>query len=140
MRDVISEPIAVSRQRLRRAEAADYCRLRLGQSVRLNTLRGWPISYRQVGRDAVYELKDLDAFIDARLAAAPRRRAGPTPDFASMFEERRRLLAGNGSAEEARLRAFEFVVNAHRSHFGADLETSKKAVANAIAEAAKLKA
>ena len=40
------------------------------------------------------------------------RRAGPSPDFAAMFEERRRLIAGNGSGEEARLRAFEFVVNA----------------------------
>ena len=127
------KPIAVSRQRLRRAEAAEYLHGRLGQSVKLNTLRTWPIPYRQVGRDAVYEIADLDAFVDARLAAAPRRRAGPAPDFAAMFEERRRLLAGNGSEEEARLRAFEFVVNAHRAHFGADLETSKRAVTSAIA-------
>ena len=51
-----------------------------------------------------------------------------------MFEERRRLIAGNGSEEEARLRAFEFAVNAHRAHFGADLETSKRAVTNAIGD------
>jgi hypothetical protein len=63
------------RERLRRAEAADYARRRLGQSVRVNTLRSWPIPYRQVGRDAIYEISDLDRFIEARLAAAPVRRA-----------------------------------------------------------------
>ena len=56
-----------------------------------------------------------------------------------MFEERRRLLAGNGSEEEARLRAFEFVVNAHRAHFGVDLETAKRAVTAAIAARAQAK-
>jgi hypothetical protein len=71
MQDEIDPP----RERLRRAKAANYARRRLGQSVRVNTLRSWPIPYRQIGRDAVYELADLDRFIDARLAAAPQRRA-----------------------------------------------------------------
>ena len=143
MQTETTDPADVSRERLRRPEAADYCRKKLGQSVKVNTLRTWPIPYRQIGRDAVYELVDLDRFIDARLNSAPRRRAGPAPDFAAMFEERRRLIAGNGSEEEARWRAFEFVVNAHRAHFGTDLETSKRAVTDAIAAheaATKLKA
>ena len=140
MQDETPNSVEVPVERLRRVEAAAYARKRLGQSVKVNTLRTWPIRYRQIGRDAVYEIADLDAFIDQRLAVAPQRRAGPAPDFAVMFEERRRLLAGNGSEEEARLRAFEFVVNAHRAHFGADLETSKRAVTDALAEAAKLKA
>jgi hypothetical protein len=140
MQDETPNSVEVPVERLRRVEAAAYARKRLGQSVKVNTLRTWPIRYRQIGRDAVYEIADLDAFIDQRLAVAPLRRAGPAPDFAAMFEERRRLLAGNGSEEEARLRSFEFVVNAHRAHFGADLETSKRAVTSALAEAAKLKA
>ena len=130
----------ISRQRLRRVAAAAYLADKLGPNVSPNTLRGWRIPYKQLGRDATYEVCDLDAFAEARIAGAAVRRAGPAPDFAAMFEERRRLLAGNGSEEEARLRAFEFVVNAHRAHFGTDLETSKKAVTSALAEAAKSKA
>ena len=68
--------------RLRRAAAAVYFGRRLGKDVRVNTIRVWPIRYRQVGRDAIYEIADLDAFADAKIAAAPRRRAGPSPDFA----------------------------------------------------------
>ena len=92
-------------ERLRRSEAAAYARRRLGQSVTPNTLRSWPVPYRQVGRDAVYEISDLDRFIDARLAAAPRRRA--PIDSAAVYESRRRLLAQHG---EGRLRALEAVV------------------------------
>ena len=130
----------ITRQRLRRVAAAAYLADKLGPNVSPNTLRGWRIPYKQLGRDATYEVRDLDAFAQARLNGAAVRRAGAAPDFAAMFEERRRLLAGNGSEEEARLRSFEFVVNAHRAHFGADLETSKRAVTSALAEAAKLKA
>ena len=75
MQGETTDPTEIPRRRLRRAEAADYCRRRLGQSVKVNTLRSWPIRYRQVGRDAVYELVDLDRFIDERLAAAPVRRS-----------------------------------------------------------------
>jgi hypothetical protein len=53
------------RERLRRSEAAAYARRRLGQSVKISTLRSWPIPYRQIGRDAVYEISDLDRFIEA---------------------------------------------------------------------------
>ncbi len=140
MQGIAFPPLEVPLTRLRRPEAAVYLSRRLGQSVRVNTLRTWPIPYRQVGRDAVYEISDLDAFADARLAAAPRRRPGPTPDFAAMFEERRRLLARDVNEDEARARAFDFVVKAYRCHFGADLEASKRAVTSALAEAAKLKA
>jgi hypothetical protein len=73
------------RERLRRSEAAAYARQRLGQSVKVNTLRAWPIPYRQIGRDAVYEIADLDRFIDARLAAAPVRRA-PTKSPGRVLE------------------------------------------------------
>jgi hypothetical protein len=74
-------------ERLRRAEAAAYARRRLGQSVRINTLRSWPIPYRQIGRDAVYEICDLDRFIEARLAAAPVRRA-PARVFSPLDQAR----------------------------------------------------
>ena len=67
------DPAEIPRERLRRPEAAAYCQRRLGQSVKPNTLRGWAVAYRQIGRDAVYELVDLDRlFIDVRLAAASR--------------------------------------------------------------------
>ena len=82
-------------ERLRRSEAAAYARRRLGQSVKVNTLRSWPIPYRQVGRDAVYEISDLDRFIDARLAAAPRRRA--PIDLAAIY----RFAASFSSATSA---------------------------------------
>ena len=154
MRDVARMPYVVampkemgrqvwrlSHQQLRRVAAAAYLTDKLGPNVSPNTLRSWPIPYKQLGRDATYEIRDLDAFAEARIAGAAVRRSGPAPDFAAMFEERRRLLAGNGSEEEARLRSFEFVVNAHRAHFGADLETSKRAVTSALAGgAAKVKA
>jgi hypothetical protein len=76
------------RERLRRSEATAYARRRLGQSVKANTLRAWPIPYKQIGRDAVYEIADLDKFIDARLAAAPARRA-PAPRSLSPIDEGR---------------------------------------------------
>ena len=47
-----------------------------------NTLRGWLVPYRQIGRDAVYELSDLDRFIDARLVAADVRLAGRPDNLA----------------------------------------------------------
>ena len=92
-------------ERLRRSEAAAYARRRLGQSVKPNTLRSWPVPYKQIGRDAVYELADLDRFIDARLAAAPVRRAqwaSRTPiDPAAIYEARRKLVVGNVGDDEA---------------------------------------
>jgi hypothetical protein len=125
-----SDPTEVPRERLRRAEAAAYARRRLGQSVTPNTLRTWKIIYKQIGRDAVYELVDLDAFIDARLAAAPRRGA-PPPDWAAMVEDRRRLTGGG---EEARLRAIEFVIGEYRRHHPCKLDEAKAAVLKALAE------
>jgi|ERR1700722_1181742 len=120
-------------ERLRRSEAAAYARRRLGQSVKVNTLRSWPIPYRQLGRDAVYELADLDRFIDARLKAAPVRRAPIDP--AAIYEKRRKLLVGNVGADEAHLRATEHAVNEYRRCTGADFETAKRAVLAAIARA-----
>ena len=120
-------------ERLRRSEAAAYARRRLGQSVKPNTLRAWPVPYKQIGRDAVYELADLDRFIDARLAAAPVRRAPIDP--AAIYEKRRKLLVGNVSPDEARLRAIEWTVKEYRCRVGADLETAKRAVLAAIAKA-----
>jgi hypothetical protein len=141
--------IDLPRERLRRAEAAAYARRRLGQSVKVNTLRSWPIPYRQVGRDAVYELSDLDRFIDARLAAAPLRRAPlrerqetamartteSESDWAGVYNERRKSLASLG-ADEANFRSFDFVVAVCRERCGCDLETAKAMVRNAIAKAA----
>ena len=120
-------------ERLRRSEAAAYARRQLGQSVTPNTLRSWPVPYRQVGRDAVYEISDLDRFIDARLAAAPRRRAPIDP--AAVYETRRKLLVGNVGADEAHLRAVEWAVNDYRRCAGADFETAKRVVQAAIAKA-----
>ncbi len=90
-------------------------------------------------RDAVYELTDLDRFIDERLKPRPGAARVPRPISPHMFEERRRLLTGNVGPDEARLRSFEFVVNAYRAHFGVDLEAAKQAVTAAVAARAKLK-
>ena len=76
MQSETPDPAEIPRERLRRPEAAAYCQRRLGQSVKPNTLRDWAVPYRQLGRDAVYELVDLDRFIDARLAAAAVRNPG----------------------------------------------------------------
>jgi ribosomal protein L7/L12 len=125
-----------SRERLRRSEAAAYARRRLGQSVKVNTLRSWPIPYRQVGRDAVYELADLDRFIDARLKAAPVRRAQwASRALAAVYETRRKLIVGNVGADEAHRRAAEWAVNEYRRCTGAGLEEAKQAVRAAIAKA-----
>ena len=59
------------RQRLRRTAAAAYLTDKLGPNVSPNTLRSWPIPYKQLGRDATYEIRDLDAFAEARIAGAP---------------------------------------------------------------------
>ena len=42
---------------------------RLGQNVSPNTLRNWPIPYKLTGRDATYDVRDLDTFAETRLAA-----------------------------------------------------------------------
>src|SRR5580692_5061268 len=118
------------RERLRRSEAAAYARRRLGQSVKPNTLRNWPVPYKQIGRDAVYELADLDRFIDARLAAAPVRRAPIDP--AAIYEKRRKLLVGKVGADEAHLRAVEWAVNEYRRCAGTGFEEAKQAVRAAI--------
>jgi hypothetical protein len=120
------------RERLRRSEAAAYARRRLGQSVKPNTLRAWPVPYKQIGRDAVYEISDLDRFIDARLKAAPVRRAPIDP--AAIYEKRRKLLVGNAGPDEAHLRAVEWTVKEYRLCVGADFETAKRAVLAAIAK------
>jgi hypothetical protein len=141
MQDETPNSVEVPVERLRRVEAATYARKRLGQSVKVNTLRSWPIPYRQIGRDAVYEISDLDRFIAARLAAAPLRRApgshqmGP-PDLAAVYAERFRLIVPDLGPDEGRLRAFEHTVGVCRNHYRVDLETAKKMVSDAI-EAAR---
>jgi hypothetical protein len=140
------EAIDPPRERLRRAEAAAYARRRLGQSVKVNTLRSWPIPYRQVGRDAVYEIADLDRFIDARLAAAPLRRAErletaiaratePEPDWAGVYNERRKSLVLSLGADEAHFRALDFAINFCRERSGLGVEQAKARVRAAIAKA-----
>jgi hypothetical protein len=133
MQDEATDP---PRQRLRRSEAAAYARRRLGQSVKVNTLRSWPIPYRQVGRDAVYEISDLDRFIEARLAAAPRRCA-PAPDLAAEYEKRLKLIVPNVGPDEGRLRSFEHTVGVCCRHYRVDQECAKKMVSDAI-KAARL--
>jgi hypothetical protein len=139
MQGEATDPAEIPRERLRRSEAAAYARRRLGQSVKVNTLRSWPIPYRQVGRDAVYEISDLDRFIEARLAAAPLRRAPGgqqigASDLAAVYETRRKLLVGNVGDDEAHLRAVEWSVNEYRRRTGADLETARRVVLAAIAK------
>jgi hypothetical protein len=135
MQGETTDPTEIPRQRLRRAEAAEYARRRLGQSVKVNTLRSWKIPYRQIGRDAVYEIEDLDRFFDARLAAAPRRGAAPALDLAAMVEARRKLLVANVGETEGRLRAIEHTIGEYRrAHPRCSPETAKQAVLQAIAE------
>ena len=66
----------------------------------------WKIPYRVVGRDAVYEIVDLDKFADAKVAAADVRLGRPAgaaePESAAVFEERCRPLSGGVSPEEPR--------------------------------------
>lgn len=124
----------ITRQRLRRAAAAAYLTDKLGPTISPNTLRSWPIAYKQLGRDATYEIRDLDAFAEARIAAAAVRRAGPSPDFAALYEERRRLIAGNGSEEEARLRALEYTAGVASKHYGCDIGTAARLVRDRLKE------
>jgi hypothetical protein len=60
----------LQRKRMRRAAAAAYLTDRLGPNVSPNTLRNWPIPYKLTGRDATYDVRDLDTFAETRLAAA----------------------------------------------------------------------
>jgi hypothetical protein len=106
----------------------------LGPNVSPNTLRSWPIPYKQLGRDATYEGRDLDAFADARLFAATVRRAGPSPDFAAMFEERRGLIAGSVGDEESRLRALEHVAGIAARHYGCDIPTAARLMRDKLKE------
>ncbi len=124
----------ITRQRLRRVAAAAYLTDKLGPNVSPNTLRSWPIPYKQLGRDATYEVRDLDAFAEARIAGATVRRAGPAPDFAALYEERRRLIAGNGSEEEARLRALEYTAGVASKHYGCDIGTAARLVRDRLKE------
>jgi hypothetical protein len=66
----------LTRKRLRRAAAAAYLTDKLGPTISPNTMRSWGIPYKVTGRDATYAVQDLDAFAEARLAAAAVRRAG----------------------------------------------------------------
>jgi hypothetical protein len=129
----------LQRKRLRRAAAAAYLTDKLGPNVSPNTLRSWPIPYKQLGRDATYEIRDLDAFAEARIAGAAVRRPGPSPDFAAMFEERRRLLIPDQGVDEGTLRARDYVIRAYQDHFKASLEDAKRTVMAAIAAGAKPK-
>ena len=58
--------IEVARARLSRRPAAAYLGAKMGKPVSVNTIRVWKIPYRVVGRDAVYEIVDLDKFADAK--------------------------------------------------------------------------
>jgi hypothetical protein len=87
-------------RRLNRVSSARYLAELLGRPVSPNTLRMWDIRRRQVGRDSVYEVPDLDAFAEARLAAAPERGAGAP----AINEHRRRAGAGFKKANTAAVR------------------------------------
>ena len=63
--------VAVTRARLARRPAAAYLGAKMGKNVSVNTIRAWAVPYRVVGRDSIYEIKDLDDFASAKLAAAP---------------------------------------------------------------------
>ena len=98
--------IEVARARLSRRPAAAYLGAKMGKPVSVNTIRVWKIPYRVVGRDAVYEIVDLDKFADAKVAAADVRLGRPAgaaePESAAVFEERCRPLSGGVSPEEPR--------------------------------------
>jgi hypothetical protein len=70
--------VAVTRARLSRRPAAVYLGAKMGKNVSVNTIRVWGIPYRNVGRDSIYEIRDLDDFADAQLAAAPVRLGRPS--------------------------------------------------------------
>jgi hypothetical protein len=78
--------IEVARARLSRRPAAAYLGAKMGKPVSVNTIRVWKIPYRVVGRDAVYEVVDLDKFADAKLAGAAVRHPGPSPAAANAAE------------------------------------------------------
>ena len=59
-----------------RNAAAAYLGAKMGKNVSVNTIRIFPIPYRQIGRDAVYEISDLDAFVDGKIATAQTRILG----------------------------------------------------------------
>ena len=125
----------ISRQRLRRVAAAAYLTDKLGPNVSPNTLRSWPIPYKQLGRDATYEVRDLDAFADARLFAATVRRAGSAPDFPALYEERRRLIAGSVGDEEAQPRALEHMAGIAARHYGCNIPTAARLVRDKLMKA-----
>jgi hypothetical protein len=60
------------RKRMKRIEAAAYLQRLLDLPVSPKTIRAWPIPYRHFGRDAVYEVIDLDRFAEKRLTAPAR--------------------------------------------------------------------
>jgi hypothetical protein len=148
MSNEATSPIEVPRTRLRRSAAAAYLHQRLGQNVSLNTLRAWPIRYRQIGRDAVYEVADLDAFVEARLRAAPLRRTSASPpltafkrvkaaelDIGAVYENRLAQLRPEFSEPAARERAFQFAAEAYASRKDCDLATAARMVREALAKA-----
>jgi hypothetical protein len=140
MQDEAAHSTAIPREKLRRSEAAAYAHRRLGQPVSVNTLRAWAIPYKQIGRDAVYEVADLNRFIEERLANAPVRGAGVRRELAAMFRERFELLRRGVEDEgEARLRAIEFTTRAAQARFSCGLEQAKQVVAAALAARAKSK-
>jgi hypothetical protein len=128
-------PAPIPPERLRRAEAAAYLRAKLGQNVSPNTLRSWPIRYRQLGRDAVYEVRDLDAFSTARIAAAPERSA----DLGRVFRGRLRLLRGDLAEDEAQRRAHEYVVRLYMARHGSGIDDANKAVRGILAQQKRTK-
>jgi hypothetical protein len=123
------------RERLRRSDAADYVQEQLGRPVSPNKLRVWPIPYKLDGRDAIYEVSDLDLFIRERLAAAPKRRV-PELDWAALYRERLELLRRDVDENEARARAYEYAVRIFAKHHGCNFEIEKRLVRTAIAAAA----
>ena len=59
-------------------------------------------------------------------------RRQPATDFALVFEERRKLIAGNGDPGEVRLRAIEYAVGVYRAQTGVGIDAAKCAVLEAI--------
>ena len=59
---------------------------RWGNPFQSTRFEFWKVPYRVVGRDAVYEVVDLDKFADAKLAGAAVRHPGPSPAAANAAE------------------------------------------------------
>jgi hypothetical protein len=128
------DPSELTRKRLRRAAAAAYLSDKLGPTISPNTMRSWGIPYKVTGRDATYEVRDLDVFVEARLASAAARLPGSAPDLAHTFEERRQLLAGDCSEEETKLLALGYAAGIASAHYRCSAPTAVRLVKDRLKE------